>query len=162
MCTLSSEITHCVKSSHERSDRPSPTFLSRSRTQSHQTGGRKQNEMFSKNCSVQILCPDVVELCQGDVKWESGIIPESCVEGPGWQGTLDGRLRNGFIILNWTAVVKQAKCVHRVTLTDKSADMEKLLWTTFTKVTFSLYFKKDICSSLIRLDYLEDQCNASW
>ena len=128
MCTLSSEITHCVKSSHERSDRPSPTFLSRSRTQSHQTGGRKQNERFSKNCSVQILCPDVVELCQGDVKWESGIIPESCVEGPGWQGTLDLRFSDGFFILNWTALVKQAKCVHGV-----------------------------ICSLVIRLDYMKDK-----
>ena len=84
--------------------------------------------MFSKNCSVQILCPDVVELCQGDVKWESGIIPESCVEGPGWQGTLDLRFSDGFFILNWTALVKQAKCVHGV-----------------------------ICSLVIRLDYMKDK-----
>ena len=67
------------------------------------------------------------------------------------------RFSDGFFILNWAALVKQAKCVNRVTLMDKSIDMEKFFWTTFTEVNFPLYVKKDICSLLIRLDYLEDQ-----
>ena len=53
--------------------------------------------------------------------------------------------------------MKQAKCVHKVTLIDKSSDMEKFFWTTFTKVNFPLHFKKDICSLVIRLDYLQEQ-----
>ena len=159
MCTLPSAITHCVKSSHEPSK--SHFFILITNAITAKSWKQAKWEEFG-NGSVHILCPGDEKPCQGDVKWESGIFPESCVQGLGWQGTLDISFSDGFFILNWTVVVKQAKCVHRVTLTDKSADMEKFLWTTFTKVTFSLYFKKDICILLIRLDYLEDQCNASW
>ena len=84
---------------------------------------------------------------------ESGDFPDSCTNGPGWQGTLDLSFSDGFYFLNWTTLVKQPKCVFGVTLTDNDTDTEKFFWTTFSDVNIPIQYQKEICSLVIRLDY---------